>query len=135
MVSAGERRRSRSRVGVENARYRASGSETAAPRRRNGGKPGTQPWRSRKLLTDAEFLNNRLVALGVVLLEVVEQTTPFADQHEKSAARAVVFLVRFKVLRQLADAFAEQRDLNFRATGIARVRAVLANEGLFLFSG
>src|SRR5690242_3959384 len=135
MVSAGERRRSRSRVGVENALCRASGSETAVPRRRNGGKPGTRPWRSRKLLTDTEFLNYRLVALGVVLLEVVEQATPLADQHEKSAARAVVFLVRFKVLRQLADAFAEQRDLNFWATGIARVRAVLANEGLFLFSG
>jgi hypothetical protein len=55
----------------------------------------------------------RLVALGIVFLEVVEQATPLADQHEKAAARAVVFLVRLEVLRQLANTLAEQCDLNF----------------------
>jgi hypothetical protein len=38
------------------------------------------------LLAEAESLNNRLVALGVVFFEVVEQATPLADQHEKTAA-------------------------------------------------
>jgi hypothetical protein len=47
----------------------------------------------------------------------------------------VVFLVRLEVLRQLANAFAEQRDLYFGTTGIARVRAVLVNEGFFVLSG
>jgi hypothetical protein len=93
------------------------------------GIPGQQ------LLADAELPNDRLIPLGIVFLEVVEQATALADQHEKSAARAVVFLVRFEVLRQLADALAEQSDLNFRASGIARMRAVSVNEGFLLLSG
>ena len=74
-----------------------------------------------RLLADAEFGDDGFVALGIVSLEVVEQATPLADQHEKAAARAVVLLVRLEVIRQLANAFAEQGDLNFRTPGIARV--------------
>ena len=92
-----------------------------------------ETWSS--LLADAELGNDGLVALGIVFLEVVEQATPLADEHEKAAARAVVFLVRLEVLRQLANAFAEQGDLDFRTSGIALVRAVLVNEGFLLLSG
>jgi hypothetical protein len=87
------------------------------------------------LLADAEFRDDRLIALGIVFLQVVEQATPLADQHEKAAARAVVFLVRLEVLRQLANPFAEQRDLDFRAPSIARMRAVLVDEGFLVLSG
>jgi hypothetical protein len=38
------------------------------------------------LLADAEFADDTLIALGIVFLEVVEQATPLADQHEKPAA-------------------------------------------------
>src|SRR5579884_1291457 len=95
-----------------------------------------KPWNFEtwNLLADAELADHGFVALGIVFLEVVEQTAPLAHQHEKSAARAVVFLVRLEVLRQLSDAFAEQGDLNFRAPGIARMRAVLVNEGFLLLS-
>jgi len=34
------------------------------------------------LLADAEFRDHGLVPLGIVFLEVVEQATPLADQHE-----------------------------------------------------
>jgi hypothetical protein len=87
------------------------------------------------LLTDAEFADDSLVALGIVFLEVVEQATALADQHEKAAARAVVFLMCLEVLRQLANPFAEQGNLDFWAPGIARMRAVLVNEGFLLLSG
>jgi hypothetical protein len=50
-------------------------------------KPGTNsPKRKSLLLAEAESLNHRLVALGIVFFEVVEQATPLADQHEKPAA-------------------------------------------------
>jgi hypothetical protein len=91
--------------------------------------------RASDLLADTEFRNNGFVALGIVFLEVVEQATPLADQHEKAAARAVVFLVRLEVLCQLANAFAEQRDLHLGTAGVGRVRAVQVNDGSFLFSG
>ena len=87
------------------------------------------------LLADAELGNDRLIALGIVFLEVVEQATPLADQHEKSAALAVVFLVRFEVLRQLANAFAEQCDLHLSTAGVGRMRAIAVNYGLLLLSG
>jgi hypothetical protein len=47
----------------------------------------------------------------------------------------VVFLVRLEVLRQLANSFAKQSDLNFWASGVARVGSVLVNEGFLLLSG
>ena len=89
----------------------------------------------RGLLADAELTDHGLVALGIELLEVVEQATPLADQHEEAAARAVVLLVRLEMVRQLADAFTEKRDLYFGTAGIGRVCAVLVNEGLFVISG
>lgn len=45
-----------------------------------------KPKRNSLLLAEAESLNDRFVALGIVLFEVVEQATPLADQHEKTAA-------------------------------------------------
>ena len=87
------------------------------------------------LFADAELGNNGLVPFRVVLLQVVEQTTTPAHHHEKSAARAVIFLVRFEVFRQLTNALAEQRDLNFGAASIGSVRAIRVNDGLLLLSG
>src|SRR5579863_876801 len=91
--------------------------------------------RASGLLADAELGDDALVTLGIVFLQIVQQATPLADQHEKAAARAVVFLVRLEVLRQLPNTLAQQRDLYFRASGIRCVRTVLINEGLFLLSG
>jgi hypothetical protein len=47
----------------------------------------------------------------------------------------MVFLVRFEVVRQLTNAFAQQSDLDFRAARIGGMRAVLVNEGFLLLSG
>ena len=94
-----------------------------------------QSKRNSLLLAEAESLNDRLVALGVVFFEVVEQATSLADQHEKTAARAMVFQVRFEVVRQLTNAFAQQSDLDFWATRIGGVRSVLINDRFLLLSG
>jgi hypothetical protein len=59
-----------------------------------------------QLLAESKFLNHGLISIGTVGLEVVEQATPLAHQHKKAAARTVVFLVRFEVLRQLTDTLA-----------------------------
>ena len=88
-----------------------------------------------RLLADAELRDNGFIPFRVVLLQVVQQATPLADQHEKSAARAMVFLVRFEMLRQLTDALAQQRDLHFGAARIGGVRSIRVNDGLLLLSG
>ena len=87
------------------------------------------------LLADAELLNDAFITIGIVLLQVVEQATPLADEHEQTAARAVVFFMRLEVLRQLTDAFAQQCDLNFGATGVGSMRRIRVNKGFFLLSG
>ena len=98
--------------------------DTARSRRYRNERPN----KNSLLFAEAESLNNRLVALGIVFFEVVKQTATFADQHEKTAARAMIFLVRFEVVRQLTNALAQQSDLNFRAAGIGSMRTVLVND-------
>jgi hypothetical protein len=87
------------------------------------------------LFADAELADHGFIAFGIVSLEVIQQATPLADQHEQAAARAVVLLVRFEVLRQLADAFADDGDLNLGATRVGRMRLVPVNYGFLLLSG
>jgi len=87
------------------------------------------------LLTQPKLLNDGFVPPGIVGLEVVEQTPPLAHQHKKAAARAVVLLVRFEVLRQLTNALAYQRDLNLWTAGVSSIPAVLVNDGFLLLSG
>src|SRR5258708_1157596 len=87
------------------------------------------------LLADAEFADDGFVTLGIVSLEVVEQATPLADQHEQAAARAVVLLVRFEVIRQLANAFTDDGDLNLGTPRVSRVRLILVNDRFLLLSG
>ena len=88
-----------------------------------------------KLLADAELTNNGGVALSIVGFEVVEETATSADHHEEAAARAVVFLMEFEMVRQLANARAEQRNLHFGTAGVAVMRAVLADNALLMFGG
>jgi hypothetical protein len=47
----------------------------------------------------------------------------------------MVLCVRLEVLGQVVDAFAENRDLYFRGSGVGVVRAVVANQlGLAVFA-
>src|SRR5271168_1923998 len=96
-------------------------------------RPHTEP--VALLFADAELGNNRLIPFRVVLLQVVKQAATPAHHHEKSAARAVIFLVRFEVFRQLTNALAQQSDLNFGAASIGSVSAIRVNDGLLLLSG
>jgi len=38
------------------------------------------------LLAQAELVDDRLITLGIVLLQVIQQTTALADHHEETAA-------------------------------------------------
>jgi hypothetical protein len=106
--------------------------------RKDREKWGTQfltPPRFSPLFADAEFPNDSFIALGIVSLKVVEQATPLADQHEQAAARAVVLLVRLEVVRQLANAFTDDGDLNLGTPRVSRVRLIPVNDGFLLLSG
>jgi len=75
-----------------------------------------------------------LVALGIVVLEVVEQATTLADHHQETAAGGVILLVRLEMVRQLTDSLAEHRDLDLGATGVVIVGAEPGNDVCFTLS-
>src|SRR5438270_6099179 len=87
------------------------------------------------LLANAEFLDYVLVSLGIVSLEIVEQAATLADHHQETAAGGVILLVRFEMVRQFTDPFAEHRDLNFGASSIVIVGAEPGDDVLFALSG
>ena len=86
------------------------------------------------LLANAEFLDYVLVALGIVVLQVVEQAASLADHHQETAAGGVILIVCLEMVRQLTDPFAKHRDLNLRTPGIFLVGAVSGNDVLFTLS-
>jgi hypothetical protein len=87
------------------------------------------------LLADAELLDHVFVALGIMALEVVQQTTTPAHHHEKSATGRVVLLMGLEMLGQFANPLAQYCDLDLWAAGVGRVCAVLADYALFLLAG
>ena len=86
------------------------------------------------LLADAQLRDDGLVALGVVLLQIVQQTTSLADHHKKTAAGRMVLLVRAEMIRKLPNTFAQNSNLNFRAPRVIRVGGVLRDDIGFMLS-
>src|SRR5579883_1409948 len=84
------------------------------------------------LLADAKPGDDFAVAIGVGLLEVIEEAAALGDQHEEAAAGAVVLGVGLEVLGQLADALGEDRDLDLWAAGVRVMRAKFLNDVGFL---
>ena len=93
-----------------------------------------EPVSGGSLLADTHLQNYSLISLGIVLLQIVKQTTAPADHHEKTATRSVVLLMRTEVLSQLTDAPAEKGNLDFRAAGVGGVGLVFLDDVGFLLS-
>src|SRR5262245_29154670 len=70
------------------------------------------------LLADAELTNQLRIAVGVLALQVVKQTATLAYELEEASPGVMILDVGFEVLRQVADAFAEERDLDFGGASI-----------------
>ena len=88
-----------------------------------------------ELLAYAELLDDVFVRLGIMALEVIQQTAASADHHEKSAAGRMVLLVGLEMLGQFANPLAQNSDLDLRAAGVCGMRTVLADDALFLLGG
>src|SRR6478736_5297899 len=82
----------------------------------------------RVLLADSELADQVRIALRVLLLHIVEQPPPLADQLQQTPPRVMVFRVALEVLGQVIDALAEDGHLHFRRAGVGVMRAVGANQ-------
>src|SRR5262245_28265564 len=78
--------------------------------------------------TQSETLDDRAVAVDVGLVQVVQQPTTLAHEEQQATTRVVVVLVLLEVLGQVADAVAEQRDLDLGRTGVALLGRVLGDD-------
>jgi hypothetical protein len=79
------------------------------------------------LSPDAQFLNEPFIAAKILRVQVIKQATALADQPQKSAARMMVFRVRFEMPGQLFDARGKYGDLNFGRAAVVRRPGVALN--------
>src|ERR1039457_6261503 len=85
------------------------------------------------LLANAKLADDLAIPLRVALLQIIKQTAALAHQHQKSAARPMVLLVQLKVLRQLANALAQEGNLDLRTPGVRLVRTKLLDNVCLLY--
>src|ERR1022692_4198532 len=88
-----------------------------------------------ELAAQAELLDQGAIALEVVLLQVVQEAAPPADELQQPSARVVVVPVRAQMLRQLVDALRQHRYLHLRRAGVGLAAAVLVDDLLLGFLG
>src|SRR6185437_755586 len=72
-----------------------------------------------RLLADAQFANDFPVAISIVGFQVVQKTAAIAHHHQQATTRCVIFIMGLEVFSQLRNAFAQNRDLHFGASGVA----------------
>ncbi len=68
--------------------------------------------------------------LHILVLQVIEETPAFSDQHEQAPPAVMVLFVDLQMLGEMGNALGNQRHLDFRRTGIGGVLAELFNNGL-----
>src|SRR5438552_1021265 len=84
---------------------------------------------------DSVLLYYGPVPLDVVVLEVFEEPTTLADQHQEAAPRMMVLRMPLEVFGQAVDPLGEERDLDLRRSGIAVVNPELLDQGFLLLEG
>ena len=87
------------------------------------------------LATQAELLDQRLIAIEVLALEVVEESSTLSDKLQQSATRMVILGVDLEVICQIRDALTENGHLYFWRTSIVAVRLIRVDELRLLFLG
>ena len=83
-----------------------------------------------KLSADAKLFDDRAVAIDVGLRQVIEKTTALTNEQQQTAAAVVIMLVSLEVASQIVDTTRHERDLNFWASGIARLGAKFCDDFL-----
>jgi hypothetical protein len=78
-----------------------------------GGPARAIEYGSRPSPPEPELGDNRPVALDVGPLQIVQQAAPLADQLEQPAPRIVIVGVRFQMVGEVIDSFAEECNLDF----------------------
>src|ERR1035438_3123240 len=86
-----------------------------------------EPRLRESLVTQLQFLGDRLVTGQIHSLQIFQQAAALADHEQQSAARAVIFFVGLQMAGQMVDPLRQQCDLDISRTGVLRVYLELFN--------
>lgn len=70
------------------------------------------------LLTNSELLNERAIALDVLLGKIVEKAATLTYHLQKSALTVMVLCVLLEVWRERVDVLRQESDLDLGPTGV-----------------
>ena len=79
---------------------------------------------SARLLTQAEFLDERGVGAVFVGREIAKEAISPSNHKHKTPSGVMIFLLRFQVFLKVSNVLGEQRDLDFRRAAVVVVTAV-----------
>jgi len=86
------------------------------------------------LVTQSQFLDDLAVTVDVGALQVIEQPATLTVHLEEATATVVILLVHPKVLGELLDPLAEERDLDAGRAAVSLMRPVLLDGRAFFES-
>src|SRR5689334_24420776 len=78
--------------------------------------------------TNAETLDQRLVAIFVPRLQIVEERAAQRDELQKATTRMIVLHMRLEVAGEIGDALGEDRHLHLRRARVTGLGAVFLDE-------
>ncbi len=89
-------------------------------------------WGGWRLLAKFELFNDRLVAIKVVLLEVIQQFSPTGCHHKQASAGVKILAVCFKMFRKMSDSGGKKGNLHFAGPSVLIVGTILFDYVLFV---
>src|SRR5262245_48622894 len=102
---------------------------------RSGGRAGTMNVVGSPvsgLAAQTEAADDGGIAFRGGRLEVVQQLATLVHHFQQATAGSMVALVRAEVLAQAVDTRGQQRDLDFRRTGVVGIAGVLGDDSALL---
>src|SRR5580704_18177304 len=106
-------------------------SNVPLPPRSFPGPMGVSVGKGHALAPDAKAFDQRLIPRLVLRLDVVEELPALRHEFEQTTARVVVFHMRLEMLGQIADPLGQDRNLDLRRAGIARLQGIVFQKRLF----
>ena len=91
------------------------------------------PVLARKLLSEAELLDNSSVSLDILLREIVKELLSVTYHLRKTSLRVEVLGVLLHVLGKAIDSIGKNSYLNLGRTGVLLVDLVLCDDGCLSF--
>ncbi len=87
----------------------------------------------KELLTQAQFSNQRTIALYVIIGDVGQQIPPLADQAQQPAPARMILGMLAQMFVQLINPLGKNSHLHFHRAGVFIRTAMFFNKRLFFF--